>query len=441
MNARFVLILVLTGLVFFSRECWVLAAQDLRVRPVRLAAFEEAPFPAADAIARLRDAVEPDLGRADVLVLLGERFEETCRSTAAEAAGRRSAAVLYERAATAFPAWARGQYRLATVLLGEGDEKAALRHLRAAARSAGNHPALLEKIGDLHLTVFRLAGDPESLLRAVDLYRDAAEREPGRLPGIYDSLEGCLADPTGLRTVTPDTPDALAVLARRLADRGHFRDALALLDSLPPDRGAAADVLRLRGEALLRLDRLDAGLAAFAKLVRTAAEPADAIRDVERRIRGVPPERRAAFFGDLVDTGPAARLARARALREAGDGTGAMAEIDGILEGCRDGGIARSDRDLEAACYELRVAEWTARKQPIQAAADATAAARLLPTVARWRRAGMLWAAAGDARRTREAFERALREVPDRDAENRADLEKEMVDAMTRAARTAGDGR
>ena len=82
------LFLVVAGIALFSRECWVLAAQDLEVRPVRLAESEGKPLSDAEAIPRLECAARQDLGRADVLVLLGERLERRARDVGAAAEAR-----------------------------------------------------------------------------------------------------------------------------------------------------------------------------------------------------------------------------------------------------------------------------------------------------------------------------------------------------------------
>lgn len=429
----------------FTWEGYTLFVQDVALRPVFLQAFRGEPLPLDGAIERLGRATEVRGDRADAQLRLAEHLERRSHADEAGEGGLEEVDRLLTSAARRSPTWAPTQYHLGRKLLRDGDLDAARERLEHAVALAGNHPALIERVGDVGLDLWGRAGDPEALLDAVAYYRRASERDPKRLDGCLARLGEVLPEPLDLVHATPDDADSQTVLAMHLLERGREEKAFAILEAAegsaadPETEGMTPQRRRLRALALLRTGRQEQALEAYAAAVRQARDREWMVPRVERDLRVLDPAIRVRFFAALDDVGPRARVAHARALVAAGQPAVAMARVDEILAGYADLSVpvrGITDVDVQLRCYELRIADYERRKLLVQAAGEAEAAARLDPGPHRWRIVGRLLARTGNVEGTRRAYERAFEA-----AHGMPESEKHLAslgEELERSLRTAG---
>ncbi|MCK6478914.1 MAG: hypothetical protein L6R43_01845 [Planctomycetes bacterium] len=433
---------LVAGCALILQQSWVVAVQDLDLRPVALAAYRKAPLPPAEALPLLESARARDGTRADACLRLGEALDAA--SPPGPPADPRIGA-RYREAARAFPASGLSQYRLAMILLREGREPEGRHHLAVAADCAGNHPALLAHLGDWHLGLWKRTSDPAALLDALSFHRRAVARDPWLLLPALRSLDGSVPRGEDLRSLAPADGESQATLALFLltTDRGEVgaRVLEAAGDRIPPAR--RADLHRARGRALLGAGRREEAFACFRASLAGGEDGEAAAAALEGDLRSLPAAEQAAFWAGVPGNLRRVRMARARALLAAGEAEAGLALLDGLLA---EVDAAEAEAPGDAALRRLRVEgrtlrmkDWIRRGEPLQAALEAAAIARIDGRAASFAAAARLYAAAGDAERAREAWEAALARILPGEEALEASLRRERAASAGRTP--AADGK
>jgi len=193
--------------------------------------LDEAP---AVAVEPLRRAAELQPGRAQPRFLLGQALERSGKLSDAIAA--------YQAAAEIAPDNSDTRFALARAQLASG----------AAADAEANFRRALETRADFAPA---RAGLAESLI-------------------AQDKLEPAAAELEAYLAALPDDTESRFQLASLYFDLGRYDAALPQLDKIPATPAHAARVESLRGEALIRLRRLDEAASAFERATQAAPREA-----------------------------------------------------------------------------------------------------------------------------------------------------------------------